>query len=198
MKITRMTKDDLSQVVLLHLLTLPSTTSSKMGKEFVYTLYHHVVSSPRVHSSFVMKDNSRIVGAVTMTRNLRESIKIVSPKVPSHASLVLFMKLITGSVSIGELVNRYRFERMLLSHFRSPYPTILTLFVDPRNRRLGIGKRLLAACIHEAKTKGYKTLYVDTEEMNTSARTFYERLGFSPVTHAFHSIVLTYAFHERA
>ena len=52
---------------------------------------------------------------------------------------------------------------------------LLNLAVDPRSRRRGIGRRLMAEC-----TKKYPgTLWLEVRESHSTARKFYERLGFT-------------------
>jgi len=51
------------------------------------------------------------------------------------------------------------------------------LFVLPRARGHGIGRRLIAAVVEEARKQGCKVVYWQTEEFNGTARRMYERVA---------------------
>lgn len=52
------------------------------------------------------------------------------------------------------------------------------LFLLPASRGLGLGKKLTEGCLEYAKSKGYKSCYLDTLESMKSAISLYEKLGF--------------------
>ena len=52
------------------------------------------------------------------------------------------------------------------------------LFLLPKSRGLGIGKKLIEGCLEYATCKGYKKCYLDTLSSMTQAIGLYEKLGF--------------------
>jgi ribosomal protein S18 acetylase RimI-like enzyme len=55
------------------------------------------------------------------------------------------------------------------------------LIVDPEARGLGLGKRLVKACIGFARAAGYRKLVLWTQSELAAARAIYEKLGFRKV-----------------
>ena len=58
---------------------------------------------------------------------------------------------------------------------------IQDLYVDPAERRSGLGRRLLAAAAREGKARGCKGLLLAVEVSNMDAARFYARLGFQRI-----------------
>ncbi|MDE7362875.1 MAG: GNAT family N-acetyltransferase [Oscillospiraceae bacterium] len=59
------------------------------------------------------------------------------------------------------------------------YAEIMLLYVDPEWQRKGMGKKLLSHTLRKMRGKGYKSAVLDTAELNTPARRFYEKFGFT-------------------
>ena len=53
------------------------------------------------------------------------------------------------------------------------------LFLLPETRGLGLGKALAIQCLEFAKKQGYKQCYLDTLKTMRTARSLYEKLGFT-------------------
>lgn len=61
------------------------------------------------------------------------------------------------------------------------------LYVQPRARGGGWGRRLANALIDEARAIGYRELKLDTLARMTQARALYARLGFAPCPAYYHN-----------
>ena len=53
-----------------------------------------------------------------------------------------------------------------------------TMYFLPAARGLGAGKALLARCIEEARSRGYRRMYLETLTGMDTAQRLYERFGF--------------------
>ncbi len=58
---------------------------------------------------------------------------------------------------------------------------ILTIGVDERFGRSGLGWRLMQAALREAKMRGAEDIFLEVDEGNAAARGLYAKLGFSKV-----------------
>jgi ribosomal-protein-alanine N-acetyltransferase len=58
---------------------------------------------------------------------------------------------------------------------------ILTIGVDQRFERVGLGWRLMQAALREAKMRGAEDIFLEVDESNAAARRLYDRLGFIKV-----------------
>ena len=70
------------------------------------------------------------------------------------------------------------------------------LYVRPRWRGLGIGKRLIEAVLGEARRAGYHAIRLDTLPSMTAARGMYEALGFRAIAPYYESPIPGMVFLE--
>jgi ribosomal-protein-alanine N-acetyltransferase len=94
----------------------------------------------------------------------------------------------------GDPWSRRSFEEMLaLRHVRGRFAgyavcsaagdegEILNLAVAPRQRRRGLGKVLLGACLAWLRTEGVSTVHLEVRRSNVAAIAMYVAAGFEPV-----------------
>lgn len=58
---------------------------------------------------------------------------------------------------------------------------ILTISVRPRNRRGGLGWRLMGAVLRHLRTEGAQSLFLEVDEANSEALALYRKIGFDQV-----------------
>ncbi|WP_411034631.1 GNAT family N-acetyltransferase [Shinella sp. BYT-45] len=58
---------------------------------------------------------------------------------------------------------------------------ILTIGVDQRFERAGLGWRLMQAALREARMRGAEAIFLEVDEGNIAARGLYAKLGFAKV-----------------
>lgn len=58
---------------------------------------------------------------------------------------------------------------------------ILTIGVDPKFARLGLGWRLMRAAIREARDRAAEAMFLEVDETNIAAVALYRKLGFAKV-----------------
>jgi ribosomal-protein-alanine N-acetyltransferase len=58
---------------------------------------------------------------------------------------------------------------------------ILTIGVDLRFERAGLGWRLMQAALREARMRGAEEIFLEVDEANVAARGLYAKLGFAKV-----------------
>lgn len=66
----------------------------------------------------------------------------------------------------------------VMSRHAADEAEILTIVVGHQHRGEGIGRRLLETHLPRLSAIGVKTLYLEVEEENASARKLYDRMGF--------------------
>lgn len=178
MKIRLMTNTDLKQIINLHIKTLPCTMSSKIGEKYLNVLYRKILSDKKTHISLVAYEKNQILGALTLTKNIKITQKILNP-IHSYSLICLVItSLVKRKISLREIFDKLYFESKIISKFKSPYASILTLFVKPASQKQGVGKSLVQRVTGILKTEGVGKIFVDTLVTNSVGISFYKKMGF--------------------
>jgi GNAT superfamily N-acetyltransferase len=69
-------------------------------------------------------------------------------------------------------------HRAKASYFDQAWPVIRSLVVDPRSRRIGVGRALTQECIERASRDGSPVIALHTSAIMTVALPMYLRMGF--------------------
>lgn len=154
-----MTLSDIPSVTELHMKLLP-TVSARIGNPYLSELYRLILSD----ICLVATERKKIIGSITATTNLKATQKRLS-------RIVFKPWLWFGRAPFLALLDRTLTEREILK-LDDPYQTIMTLFVDTSWQRKGVGRKLVSSLPITGK------LYVDTQNLNTKAQSFYRHCGF--------------------
>jgi GNAT superfamily N-acetyltransferase len=91
-------------------------------------------------------------------------------------------------VALGYVLMRFR-HSMWAAGLEA---TLEDLFVSPRHRRGGVGRRLVAFALERARDLGCTTVCLDTNEHNEASTRIYTRLGFNAVSKRWHGRQIFY------
>lgn len=116
-------------------------------------------------------------------RHLRGVLRIEQQAYPRPWSMSLFLSELALRSSrayfvarIGREVVGYAGLMMVLEDGH-----ITTVAVEPRRRRLGVGKRMVLAICREAIERGAEALTLEVRLSNSGAQELYRQFGFRPV-----------------
>lgn len=182
---------DLPIISLLHERNLESP-GSKIGIVYLTALYRSISSNPDLHTLLVAKVKNQIIGAICITKDLKRTNRLLKKNLRIKLIFAIFHALLSGKLPVSDLLNRILFERKALSQFKSPYPTVVSLFVARKFQKRGVGRLLVGEVIKRCKIDGSKLLYVDTYLSNKKARKFYKAVGFQEVVRIIDSVVMKY------
>ena len=68
-----------------------------------------------------------------------------------------------------------------VKNFKPGISELKRLFARPAGRGHNLGERLTIAAMNEARNRGYKDMYLDTDPGLTHANRIYEKLGFEDI-----------------
>jgi ribosomal protein S18 acetylase RimI-like enzyme len=89
-----------------------------------------------------------------------------------------FYLAIEDGTAIGYVLQRFRFS-MWAAGLEG---TIEDLFVSPRHRQAGAGRRLISFALEQARAKGCTSVCLDTNENNVASTRIYTGLGFNAIS----------------
>jgi len=76
---------------------------------------------------------------------------------------------------------RDRAGGFILARLAADEAEILTVTVSPRNRRTGLGWRLMGAVLSQLRAEGIDKLFLEVDEGNDAAISLYNKMGFAKV-----------------
>ncbi len=158
--VCRAENSELAEIVKLHQAVLGHTINSRIGDWFLLKLYQAVLADP---SSVLLKavDGSQIVGLASATKDLADLNKKIKKQYnfQDYCRIALFFLLHPLAVrQFGQSILLHRY----LATLAQPYPTILTIGVNPNCQGQGVGSKLMQNI--NSFFVGSKSFFADTEE----------------------------------
>ena len=94
---------------------------------------------------------------------------------------LLLQEPVYGFLALKEGVLARSAGGFVLARAAAGEAEILTIGVDQRFERAGLGWRLMQAALREAKMRGAEDVFLEVDEANVAARRLYDKLGFAKV-----------------
>lgn len=179
---------NLNKISQLHRDLLKDTFNSRVGPDFVKSLYGILIRDGKRSQVWVAKEKKEIVGFISFCKNLNSTSKILKRKVSPKAKVKVILFLLIHPLEIISLTNKMLFEKYISDHFEV-YPSILTIGVSPQNQRRGLGMKLIRKA--DEYFKRYSSHYfVDTLVTNINARKFYKKAEFREIKTIYGNVIL--------
>ena len=188
LQITSLEEKYLGEIVGIHQKVLGDTFNSRLGADHLSYLYRIMAQDPESYVGVALLDDwpAGVVSGTLDMDKIKTSL-LNSYQFKQWKDLVLH---ILGQPSLihewwqGNVISRpVYFEKKLIR------PILTTIAVDSRYQGKGIGKDLVRALEDFFRRKNVNTFRLDTLVKNSSARKFYESLGFQQVEQRADSLV---------
>jgi ribosomal protein S18 acetylase RimI-like enzyme len=190
-QIRKINLKEVKTVAILHQKTLFGL-SSKLGEDYLLNFYKILIGYPKIHFCLAAIKNDEIIGVITITRDDKKTQRLLHSLLSFQIILRILIGVIRGKISLQGIINRFRLEKFIERQLKPSYVRILTVFIEKKYQRQGIGRLLLQSILnHQRKLKNYK-LYVDTRANNYGAIKFYQKSGFSIRNIVFDAVIMEY------
>ena len=181
---------DLQQVAALHRAAFPHSFLTVLGQEVVRRYYEWQLVGPHDTTALGKFAQDTLQGFCfggifhgAMNGFLRTNRYYLIGKILTHPWVII------NSEFRRRMLQGWRlkiFRKVDLHPTVKPSPIaryfgILSMGVDPKLQRQGIGKLLMAAAEEEARKKGYGKMGLTVDVNNFSAINFYEKLGWTKI-----------------
>ena len=163
------------ELAALHSLCLPESSVALLGTGGLAKAYK-VLGENRFEQIYVSLNAE---GHITGGAVLSFSPDSIARRLSFHPSLVPYLAI--GAARLAWRMYRgTRSSGVSRKSLNSPVksPEVVWLFVAPGQRRLGLGRRLLAACAQDAESNGFRPMSIYAPNPGDETQAFYRALGF--------------------
>jgi ribosomal protein S18 acetylase RimI-like enzyme len=194
----RLAKEHLEQVTVLHEACFEGYYLTRLGPSFLRAMYGWYVDSPQAIAHVAIDGQGRVVGFVAGTTNAEDYHRSLFRRRGGALLGALVGRLFTSPVETARLAwERKDLLPQALSSMLArgssgpledaPEPeegaaSLVSIGVEPSQRRSGIGRRLTELFVNEAGERGCEVVTLSVREDNPGARLFYESMGWTEVS----------------
>jgi len=167
--IQKLTHQDIDKAVKLYRRELPGLLA-ELGTGFLKKFYKVLLSLPDCWV-FVEKEDEQILGLTSGILSVGGLYKTIFLRDILGFTSIFLGIFITRPVLLIKII-----QMMLYPGFKSDIPELLTIVVDPRYRRKGMGRKLFMKIVAEFKKKGVKEFRISVYDYLPSYG-FYQKIG---------------------
>lgn len=206
----RLAKEHLEEVAALHEACFEGYYLTRLGPSFLRAMYGWYVDDPEAIAHTALDAQGRVVGFVAGTTRAEDYHRSLFRRRGGALLGALVGRLVTNPVETVRLAwERKDLLPQALSSLLGGGPSVpvqsasgpevgaaslVSIGVDPSQRRSGIGRRLTELFLKEAGQRGCQLVTLSVREDNPGARSFYESMDWTEVSrsseeyHGSHSI----------
>jgi GNAT superfamily N-acetyltransferase len=166
----------LGQAAELHVLLLPDSAISQLGRAYARSFYRFAAKS-RTETVFVAVESGRVIAAAVLSiepAQLQRRLAIRTPLIPR----MLCAPAIAARIVLARVSGRPH------ASVDSKIPEVIAIFTSQDYQKRGVGAALLRAIEQELRVRGFSRYSVRTEDVpSNQAVRFYESQGFEPAGH---------------
>lgn len=170
------------RVAQLHIENLQTMFSGRAGCELLRH-YYHTVAKEMGGCGYVAIDQNEVLGYVCGIWDAHELRRNLLLDHGFFLALWGTLQVLGRPKLIFDFLTRFRSSDSANASFAGSRPLyeLRPIVVTSKMRRCGLGQQLVKRLIDDARSRGYDSICLYTEQDNETAQRFYERLGFREV-----------------
>jgi ribosomal protein S18 acetylase RimI-like enzyme len=178
-KFDKLRTEHIPKVAELHIMGIKEGFFGSLGNEFVCCLYQAIIESDQAFGFVAIKDGE-VLGFISCAENLRGVYKHIIKKNFCKLAWAMLPKMFRW-YNIKNTIAAFLYPSKTGKEL--PSAEILSIVVDSRLRRMGVGRRLIELSHDEFRRRAVKWVKVITAE-DQHADEFYKTVGFKLTAHS--------------
>lgn len=170
------------RVAQLHIENLQTMFSGRAGRELL-RLYYDTVAKEMGGCGYVAIDQNEVLGYVCGIWDAHELRRNLLLDHGYFLALWGTLQVLGEPKLIFSFLTRFCSSDSVNDSFAGSHPLyeLRPIVVTSKMRRSGLGQQLVKRLTEDARSRGYHSICLYTEQENVGAQRFYERLGFRKV-----------------